>query len=146
MSAGTSFESLSILVTTTLSAGLSSSPITVPAASLDNASRRAPLPSQTHHHRTSIPTAVGFGIGIPLGAATIGLLGFLFWKNAMRQRRDSLRTPDQNPVLAPGGQFAAAAIDGRWIDLPEAQSPRELDGQGRTELPSLYPAERHGSF
>lgn len=147
-------KSSSNLVATTSSAGPSSKAPTVTASSLAYTATGSPGPTQiqgqsirpptgspmsaqTKAPSTSLPTAIGVGIGVPLSIATVGFLGFLFWKEAMRQRRTKPRTLSQKIGLNSGGQFAAATIHGQWTDLPDAQLSRELDGQGRTELSSI---------
>lgn len=136
-------------VTTTFSTGPSSEATTAPASSSANTSTgshvpaqtqaqstRLPtgscVPAQTEAPSTSLPTAIGVGIGVPLGTATVGFLGFILWKEARRQRRTKPRTL-RKIGLNNGGQFAAAAIDGQWTELPDAQLPRELDTYQRTE-------------
>ena len=42
------------------------------------------VPVQPQEHSASLPTAIGVGIGVPLGVATVGFLGFLFRKEAVR--------------------------------------------------------------
>lgn len=94
-----------------------------------------PIPAQTQAHSTSLPTAIGVGIGVPLGIATIGLLAFLFWKESVRQRRSKPRITSQEIGLN-GGHFVAATFGSR-TELPDTQLPREVCGRGRTELPSI---------
>ena len=149
-----SFESSSNLVTTTFSAGPTSKAPTVTASSLADTSTGSPMPAQTQEQSTrlptgppvpaqtqaqstSLPTAIGVGIGVPLGIATVAFIGFLFWKEVVRQHKRDSRKPIQEIGMNNGGQFDAATIDGRWTELPDAQLPRELDGHGRTELPSI---------
>lgn len=55
----------------------------------------------------------------------------------MRQRGSKPQTLSQEIGLKNYGQFAAAAIGGRWTELPDAELPGELNGHGRTELPSI---------
>lgn len=96
------------------------------------------MPTQTQGHSASLPTAVGVGIGVPLGIACLGFLGFLFWKQVGRQRSrtSQSRVLREGPTLAIGDQPATAAIREQWSELPGIQSPRELGGTSRKELPS----------
>ena len=126
-------KSPSNLVTTTFSVETSSKSTIVPESPLANTSTGPPVPAQTQEHSTSPLIAIGVGIGIPLGIAAIGFLVFLFWKEALRQRRSKPRILSQDIGLNSGGHFAATAIEGQWTELPDAQLPRELYGRGGTE-------------
>ena len=96
------------------------------------------LPTQTQGHSASSPTAIGAGVGVPLGIAFLGL-GFLFWKQVGRQRASQSRVLSQGPTQGitqgTSDQSATAAIRGQWTELPDIQSPRELGDTGRKELP-----------
>ncbi|KAM0804210.1 hypothetical protein BDR22DRAFT_837375 [Usnea florida] len=95
------------------------------------------VPVQTQKNPASLPTALGVGIGVPLGIATIGFLGFLFWREAARRRRSKPRTLSQEAVLNQTNKSAVAAVDGSSTEsreLPDAQRLREMDGTVRMEL------------
>lgn len=145
---------LSNIVATTFSAGANLKAITITTSSLIKTSTEplistqiqgqstrlpidTPTPIQTQKHAASLPTAIGVGIGIPLGVFTIGFLGFLFWKEAARQRRRKPQILSQGLVLGKGDRSATAAIGAPWSELPDAQLPRELDDTGRRELPGI---------
>ena len=99
----------------------------------------SPTPGPTQNHSTSLPTAIGVGIGIgaPLGSAVIGLFGFLFWREKMRQRKPKPRIASQRPVPEDEDRSVVIFMDGRWPDLPDDQLPREIDARGRAELSSV---------
>lgn len=126
------------LKATTVSAS-SSANLPVPAQTQEqstNLPTDSAAPAQTQQHSNSLPTAIGVGIGVPLGLATIGFLGFIFWREAVRQRKSKPRILGQRIGSKNGGQVGAAAIHGPWNDSHEVQLPRELDDRGRTELPN----------
>ena len=137
-SAGTKI--FSDIVTTTFSAEPTSNPASVLASSPSKTSTDPSMPTQTQGHSASLPTAVGVGIGVPLGIACLGFLGFLFWKQVGRQRSctSQSRVLREGPTLAIGDQPATAAIREQWSELPGIQSPRELGGTSRKEVPSSW--------
>ena len=121
------------LVIIIFSPGLTDSKATtVPAMTYTDPS----VPAQTPAHSASLPTAVGFGVGIPLGIAAIGFLGFLYWRAVGRQDKSRSRILSQENALGNGDRSASVAIDRPWPRLPDAQLPIELDDFGRRELPS----------
>ena len=149
-SPSTATKDFSNIVTTTFSAGGIPEATTVTASSLaktftDNlvsaqptaqSSRRPtnpPAPTQTQDSAANLPTAIGVGISVPLGIATIGLLGFLFWKEAARQRRSKPRILSQL-VLDKGEQSAVTASKSPCFEMPDDQRPGELGGNSRSEL------------
>lgn len=99
------------------------------------------VPALTQEHSTNLPIAIGAGVGIPLGIAVIGFLGFLFWKEAVRQRKSKPQL--LSPVIGSknDGQVGAATLDPPWNELHDIQIPRELGGQERTELHSTEVVE-----
>ena len=117
-------------VTATFFAGSTSNPTNVLASSPSKASTDSSTPTQTQGHSTSLPTAIGVGVGVPLGIAALGFLGFLLWKIVGRQRTS------RETTLGTGDQSTTVAIRGQWTELPDTQSPRELGGTGRSQLPS----------
>ena len=124
------------IVTTTFSAKPTSNPTSVLVSSPSKTSTDPSLPTQTQGHSASLPTAIGVGVGVPLGIASLGFLGFLFWKQLGRQRTSQGRVLSQGPTLGTGDHSITAAIGGQWTELPDIQSPRELGGTDRKELPS----------
>ena len=76
-------------------------------------------------------------MGVPLGLAVIGLFGFLFRRETMRQRKLKPRIPSQRPVPENEDRSATTFMDGRWPELPDAPLPRELDGLGKVELSNM---------
>lgn len=96
-----------------------------------------PAPAQSQEHPTILSTAIGLGLGIPLGIAAIGFLGFLYWKATERQRKSKSQLLSQEHAQGNGDQSASVVIDRPRIELPDAQLPRELDDTGMRELPSI---------
>ena len=96
-----------------------------------------PAPAQSQEHSASLPTAIGFGVGIPLGIAAIGFLGFLFWKATERQRKSKSQILNQKRALGHGAQSASAVIDRPGTELPDAQLPIELADTSTRALPSM---------
>ena len=96
------------------------------------------MSAQTEERSATLPTALGVGIGVPLGIATIGLLGFLFWKEIARQRKSEPQPrSSQETVLNNGGHFGTTNDRGWSNELRDTQSVGELEGQGKTELPII---------
>ena len=95
-----------------------------------------PAPAASQKHSASLSTAIGFGVGIPLGIAAIGFLSFLFWKVAGWQRKSKRGTLSQEHALGHGHQSTNAVINRMWTELPDAQLPIELDDTSRREPPS----------
>lgn len=124
------------MVTTALFAGPSSEATTVLASSLAKTSTGPPF-AQTQEHSASLPIAIGVGVGIPLGVFGIGLLVFLFWKEAARQRRSQSQTLSQGTVLRKEDRSAAAAFEGGQSELSDTQLSGELEDTGKIELPSI---------
>ena len=130
--------SSSALITTSSITVTTAAPVTT--ASPAKTSTDPSVPVQTQKHSASLPTALGVGLGVPLGIATIGFLGFLFWKEAVRRRRSKPRTLSQEAVLNQTNKSALAAVDGSWTEgheLPDAQRPREMGGTVRMELSTI---------
>ena len=93
-----------------------------------------PANVQAPEHSSSLSMAIGVGIGVPLGIGTIGLLGFVFWKEAARQRRNKSQRLTPNAVSNLWNQTAVDAADASYTELPDDQRPGELDGNARAEL------------
>ena len=100
-------------------------------------STESPTLRSTQNHSTSLSTAIEVGIGVPLGLAVIGLFGFLFWRETMRQRKFEPRIRSQRPVPEEKDRSTTMFMDGRLPKLPNAQLPREMDGPGRFELSNI---------
>ena len=136
-SAGTKL--LTDIMTTTFFAKPTSESTSALVSSLPKTSTAPSSPTQTHGQSASLPTAIGAGVGVPLGIASLGFLGFLFWKQVGRQRTSRSQALSQAlsqaPALGTGDQSATAAVRGQWTELPDIQLPRELGGTGRKELP-----------
>lgn len=92
-----------------------------------------PAPALSQEHSASRSTAIEFGVGIPLGIAAVGFLGFLSWKAARRQRKSKSRIMSQEHALGHGDQSASALTDRLWIELPDVQSPIELEDTSKKE-------------
>ena len=142
------------MVVTTPYTGADSQVITVTASSLAKTSTdhlvssqsmaqstrlaiNSPTPIQKQEHSASLPTAIGVGIGLPLGIATIGLLGFLIWKEAAQQRRNKPQTTSLGSVANIRDQSAIAAADAAYAELLDTQRPGELGNKSPTELPGI---------
>ena len=139
-SSSASIQISSELVTTTFSAKSASNPTSVLTSSPSKTLTETSMPTQTQGHSNSLPTAIGLGVGVPLGIACLGFLGFLFWKKVGgRQRTSQSRVLRKGPSLGTDDQSTttAATRGGQWTELPGIQLPRELGGDtGREELPS----------
>ena len=96
-----------------------------------------PARGQRQENSGSLPTAIGFGVGIPLGIAAIGFLGFLFWKAAGRQRNSKSHILSHKHALGNGDQSASAVVDRPGTGLPDAQLPIELADTSKRGLPSV---------
>jgi len=93
------------------------------------------VPSNTpgsSHQDNKTPTAIGAGIGVPLGVAAIGLLAFLFWRESRRRgttkprgfdSQDHAHVDHSATVLHPSGGR-------RMGELPSSQTAWELDHRG----------------
>ena len=55
----------------------------------------------------------------------------------MRSRRLEPRIHSLEPVPEKEDRSAKTSTDKQWIELPDAQLPREIDGRGRAELSSV---------
>ena len=116
------------LVTTLFSSGT-----TDPKATYTNPS----VPAQTPEHSANLTTAIGVGVGVLLGIAAIGFLGFLSWKLAERKCKGKSRIQSQEHAQGNGDQSASVVIDRPRTELPDAQLRRELDDTGMRELPRI---------
>ena len=96
-----------------------------------NKPSQSPTVSQSRGENYS--TAIGVGIGVPLGVAVIGCLAFLLWRE---QRRNHFRKPVKLAAgLDPSLDLAAASNIERREELPNSQIPRELDHSvGKVEI------------
>ena len=130
-------------ITFYISASSSSKVSTAPSLSAQTQKRSTalptdpPAPAQSQEHSASLPTAIGFGVGIPLGIAAIGFLGFLFWQAAGRQSKSKSRVLSQKNALEHSDQSASAVIDRPRTELPDAQLPSELEDTSKRGLPCM---------
>ena len=106
--------SSSALITTSSVTVITAAPVTT--ASPAKTSTNASVPVRTQKNSATLPTALGVGIGVPLAIATIGFLGFLFWREAARRHRSKPRTLSQEAGLKHTKRSALAAVDGSWTD------------------------------
>lgn len=84
--------------------------------------------AQSQEHSASLPTAIGVGIGIPLGTAVIGFLVFLFWREAKLKDK-------AQPMSSSHESENKAKVDGLLTELHGTSLPYELGVGGRIELP-----------
>ena len=89
-------ESPSNLVNITFSAETNLKSTIVLESPLANTFTGPPVPPQTEEYSTSPLTAIGVGIGIPLGIVAIGFFGFLVLE------RSVAATQEQAPNTEPG--------------------------------------------
>lgn len=82
--------------------------------------------------RPNYATAVGAGIGVPLGIAAMGCLAFFFWREG--RRNHLLEPPQIDAGIYPASKVAKRFSDRRG-ELPGSQALGELDhGVGKVEL------------
>ncbi|KAI9873290.1 MAG: hypothetical protein M1830_000579 [Pleopsidium flavum] len=91
----------------------------------DNNSTASPVPSSTGS--SHIATAIGFGVGVPLGIAALGFLGFLFYRERWRgQASEQLQANNRKAVRNSQRESIqeVSPIQRLW--------PQELHAEGRT--------------
>ena len=102
----------------------------LPAAT-NLASTNAAASTQNQSRSNGLPVALGTGIGVPLGIVAIGLVGFLFFRQAkLRDNRE--------PVALSAGREVGANVGAGpdRLELHNAPLPYEMDGHGRwREMP-----------
>ncbi len=100
--------------------------------------------SQTPHPAASMATGIGAGVGVPLGIAVVGLIGFLFWKEARRKDKVKPRHPALRNDVSSRDWTSAELHDERWItEMSDHQVPWELDHRaGKVELPGVHSRTR----
>ena len=94
-------------------------------------STAASRPTAPSRQGNQTAVAIGAGIGVPLGIAVIGLLGFLFsW--SQRKRKDEVRNYSRHHQ-----SFQAIQTPRYGGEMPDTQIPTELDpGAMRVEMQS----------
>lgn len=99
-------------------------------------------PSEHSSQATQQATAIGAGIGVPLGAAAIGFLVLLCWRGTRRGNRNKQQR-QQRPYSGNGGAqggspLASKATPRSRAEFPDSQIPWELDHRaGIVEMPAL---------
>ena len=96
-------------------------------------------PSQPPNQETKQASAIGAGIGVPLGVAAIGFLGLLFWRETKRRNMNKRQILNAGNGDAQGGwPFANQATQKGGSELLDTQTPWELDHRkGVVEMPAL---------
>ena len=98
------------------------------AAPTSHAPRTVATSAQGQPPSNKLPTAIGVGIGVPLGIATIGFLGFLFTRETkLKDKRKST-----NSSHASGSRVN---VDASPRELRDTGRPYELEDSGRKEMP-----------
>lgn len=84
--------------------------------------------AQGEPQSNKLPTAIGVGIGVPLGIATIGFLGFLFTRDTkLKAKRKSTNSRHESRLKG--------NVDATPMELRDTQRPYELGDSGRNEMP-----------
>lgn len=109
------------------------------------ASTTASGPSEHSNQATQQTTAIGAGIGVPLGVAAIGFLVLLCWREIRREnmkKQQRQQHPRSGNDDAQGGfPLASKAFPRSGAELPDSQIPWELDHRaGIVEMPALSPS------
>ena len=133
------------------STSVSSASTSVPLASTSNPTAKTSLPSATVAPLSNNYTAIGVGLGVPLGLATLGVIAFLLWKIRNMEKKTTMQpdvvTQTQQPVISYMQQPSIAEIQQRSIagmQQPPRSERHELDhssgiGQALPELCELEP-------
>ena len=98
------------------------------AVPTSHAPRAVATSSQSQPQSNKLPTAIGVGIGVPLGIATIGFLGFLF------TRETKLKDKMESTSSSHGSESDVNVYASR-MELRDTERPYELGGIGRNEMP-----------
>ncbi|KAL9076975.1 MAG: hypothetical protein Q9161_000608 [Pseudevernia consocians] len=107
------------------SIGLSIAKDAVPTS---HAPTTAATSAQDQPQSNKLPTAIGVGIGVPLGIATIGFLGFLFTRERkLKHKRKSTNSSHESGLTV--------NVDALPMELRDTQRPYELGDSGRNEMP-----------
>ncbi|KAM0804983.1 hypothetical protein BDR22DRAFT_817482 [Usnea florida] len=138
-SAGPLSKAISVLASSPADVSTDSAVSTsVPSSPPANKPTALAVSAQTKERSATLPTALGVGIGVPLGIAAVGLLGFLFWKEIARQRKsEPLPRSSQEMVLNNGAHFGTTNIRGSSNELHGTQPANEMDGGAKFELPNM---------
>ena len=95
----------------------------------DQASTNSAASAESPPQSSSLPTAIGVGIGVPLGIAVTGFLGFLFAREARLKK-------DQKKAVSPIDKGEVKAnLGGPKLELHDEPRPFEVGGNGVLELP-----------
>ena len=118
---------------TSLSSSLSvrSSPSTATdVSSTDHPSTNAATSAQGRPQSSSVPTAIGVGIGVPLGIAALGILGFLCIRQAKKKK-------DQTEFIGLSSESERTpSVGGVPVaELQDAPLPYEMGDDGSPEMP-----------
>ena len=92
-----------------------------------------PEHSQSPPQNSNTATAIGAGIGVPLSAAVIGLLGLIFWNKSKKSENVQRDELDMRQKLC--NLRRSMMTVGRERELPDNQRPWEADADaGKAEL------------
>lgn len=98
---------------------------TVPTS---HAPTTAETSAQGQPQSNKLPTAIGVGIGVPLGIATIGFLGFLFTRETkLKDKRKSINSSYESALKV--------NVNASPMELRDTHRPYELEDSGRNEMP-----------
>ena len=98
------------------------------AVPTSHAPTTAATSAQGQPQSNKLPTAIGVGIGVPLGIATIGFLGFLFTRETkLKDKRKSINSSHESGLKV--------NVDASPMELRDTQRPYELEDSGRNEMP-----------
>lgn len=100
------------------------------------------MASQIQHQEGQLATAIGTGIGVPLGLASAAFLGFLIWRG--RRLRGAKTTARLGTEFDSHNTSAIPEHhNGGRRELADSQIPSELDfGNGKVELLNIRPQVR----
>ena len=117
-----------------LAAASTDRPITTPTVT--SALEPAGTPENSNPNSHSAVT-IGLGVGITLGIAALGLIGFLYWGKRKRMKPDLTRSPgtSQNPITFVNEWNTVGELDAhhRHVKLSDGRLDAELD-DGRPTL------------
>ena len=99
-------------------------------ATPNQASTNSAASAQSSPRSSNPSTAIGIGIGVPLGIAVTGLLTFLFIREKRLKRHKT--KPVGSTGVGEGG--ASRVVGGPMPELHDRQRPFEVGGNGVSEL------------